>query len=110
MKLSSDRKLFLGLKLDAGMKRQVEERKTAGRPVFKAGDPAYLEILEDRGDLYIGRVLDPGFAIDDLDDMKRNIRSIIGLTFPDHKPGSSSMRLFAVDSEELSTAGLAANG
>jgi hypothetical protein len=103
MKLSAERKIFLGLKLDAGMRRQVEERKTAGRPVFKPGDPAHLEILGHGGDLYIGRLLDPGFAIDELDDMKRNIRSIVGLTFPEHKPSASSLRLFAVDASELET-------
>lgn len=99
MKLSAERKLFLGLRIDAAMKRQLDEGKAPGRPIFKAGDPAHLEVLEQQGEFFIGRVIEPGFAVDQLDDLKRNIRSIIGLTFPDHKP-SGSLRLFATDEGE----------
>lgn len=99
MRLSAERKLFLGLRLDAAMKRQLEGGKVPGRPIFQPGDPAHLEVLEHADESYIGRVLEPGFAIDQLDDLKRNIRSIIGITFPDHKP-SSSLRIFAIEEGE----------
>jgi hypothetical protein len=105
MKLSG-RKLFLGVKVDAAMKRQLDDGKAPGRPIFKAGDPAHLELLEHDGEFYLGRVLEAGFAIDQLEDLKRNIRSIVTLTFPDHKL-SGSLRLFAVD-EDQAAASLAA--
>lgn len=108
MKLSGERKLFLGLKVDAAMKRQLDEGKTAGRPVFHRGDPAHLEILEQGGELYIGRILDPGFPIDELEDLRRNVRSIVTLTFPSQK-APTSFKLFAVDEEQFAP-GLAAAG
>ncbi|MGH7818929.1 MAG: hypothetical protein ACREQ9_04075 [Candidatus Binatia bacterium] len=109
MKLSSERKLFLGLKVDAGMKRQIDEGHARGRPIFKPGDPAHLELLQEGTELYIGRLIDPGFSIDQIEDLKRNIRSIIGISFPDHKMSGVSLRLFAVDADEAAP-GFAAAG
>ncbi len=99
MKLSAERKLFLGLRLDAAMKRQLDEGKIPGRPIYKAGDPAHLEVMEQQGEFYVGRIIEAGFAIDQLEDLKRNIRSIVSITFTDHKP-STSLRLFAIDESE----------
>ena len=89
MKLSAERKLFLGLRLDAAMKRQLDEGKIPGRPIYKAGDPAHLEVMEQQGEFYVGRIIEAGFAIDQLEDLKRNIRSIVSITFTDHKPSTS---------------------
>ena len=106
MKLSSATKLFMGLRVDAAMKRQIDEGNTRGKPVFKAGDPAHLEIIREGEDLYIGRIVDAGLSVDDIGDLQRNIRSILSLTFPEQKRSAASLRIFAVDQEEA----LAATG
>jgi hypothetical protein len=98
MRLSEKRKLFVGLKLDGEMKRQLESGPTQGRPIFKPGDPAYLDVVGDGETTYIGRILAPGFSIEHFDDLERNIRSIVRLRFPDHRT-SGSLYLFALDDE-----------
>ena len=108
MKISNAQKLFVGLKINASMKRQIEDGAAKGRPIFKAGDPAHLNVLQSGEDVYIGRILDGGFPLDQLDDLRRNIRSIIGITSPESRGSSASIRVFAVDDESAAT--LAAAG
>jgi hypothetical protein len=98
MRLSDKRKLFVGLKLDSEMRRTLEAGPTPGRPIFKPGDPAYLDVVGNGETTYIGRVLDPGFSIEHFDDLERNIRSIVRLRFPEHRP-AGSLYLFALDDE-----------
>jgi hypothetical protein len=106
MRVDTEQKLFLGLKLDSEMRRQYAEGKLTHRPAFKAGDPARLDLFEVKGDLFIGRILDGGLALDEMADLDRNIRSIVIVTFSLPK-SSATLRVFAIEREELST-GLAA--
>src|SRR2546425_5485847 len=95
MKVDPSQKLFLGLKLDAEMKRQYQDGKLAHRPAFKPGDPARLEVLNVQEELFIGRVLEGGLAVEDLKDLERNIKSIVTVTFGNQKP-PGGLRLFAL--------------
>jgi len=106
MRVDTEQKLFLGLKLDSEMRRQYAEGKLAHRPAFKAGDPARLDLFEVKGDLFIGRVLEGGLALEEMADLDRNIRSIVTVTFSLPK-SSAALRVFAIEREELNT-GLAA--
>jgi hypothetical protein len=100
MRIDTAQKLFLGFKLDQEMRRQYADGKLAHRPAFKNGDPARLDVLDVKGDLFIGRVLDGGLAVDELGDLERNIKSIVAVTFSVQRP-SGTLKLFAVDREEL---------
>jgi hypothetical protein len=106
VRVDTEQKLFLGLKLDSEMRRQYAEGKLTHRPAFKAGDPARLDLFEVKGDLFIGRILDGGLALDEMADLDRNIRSIVTVTFSLPK-SSATLRVFAIEREELNT-GLAA--
>lgn len=106
MKVDPERKLFVALKLDGEMRRQHAEGKLSSRPAFKPGDPAYLDLVEIRGDLYIGRVLEGGLGLDQIADLERNIKSIISTTFSVPRL-SAPLRIFAIEREEV-VGGLAA--
>ena len=106
MRVDTEQKLFLGLKLDSEMRRQYAEGKLSHRPAFKAGDPARLDLFEVKGDLFIGRILDGGLALDEMADLDRNIRSIVTVTFSLPKKPATP-RVFEIECEELSP-GLAA--
>ena len=106
MKVDPERKLFLCLKLDGEMRRQYTDGKLVHRPAFKSGDPAHLDLIEIREELYIGRILDGGLALDELRDLERNIRSIVSVTFSVSKP-PTTLRIFAIEPDELAP-GLAA--
>src|SRR5947207_13225501 len=98
MRVDTEQKLFLGLKLDSEMRRQYAEGKLAHRPAFKAGDPARLELVEVKGDLFIGRILDPGLGLDEVGDLERNIKSSVTVTFSASHP-PVQLRFFSVERE-----------
>ncbi len=100
MRVDTEQKLFVGLKLDSEMRRLHADGKVANRPAFKPGDPACLELCDIKGDLFIGRVVGGSLACDELGDLERNIRSIVAVTFSVPKP-SGSLRIFAIDRNEL---------
>jgi hypothetical protein len=106
MRVDPEGKLFLCLKLDAEMRRQYTDGKLIHRPAFKPGDPAHLDLVEIRDELYIGRILDGGLGLDQLGDLERNIRSIVSVTFSVPKL-PATLRIFAIEPEELAP-GLAA--
>jgi len=108
MKVDPERKLFVGFKLDADMRRQHGEGKVSQRPAFKPGDPAHLDLIDVRGDLYMGRILDGGLALDDLGDLERNIKSIIAMTFSIPR-ASGALRIFAIEQGELASGFAAAS-
>jgi hypothetical protein len=102
IKVDRERKVFLGIKLDSAMRREIEQGPARQRPAFRAGDPAHLELLEVGEDLFMGRVLDHGLAADGIDDLKRNIRSIVQMTFPGQRAGAS-LNLFPVEVEDVAS-------
>jgi hypothetical protein len=108
MKIDPERKLFVGFKLDSEMRRQHSDGRVAQRPAFKPGDPAHLDLLDVRGDLYMGRILDGGLALDELADLERNIKSIIATTFSLPK-ASGQLRIFAIDRDEIASGFAAAS-
>ena len=108
MKVDPEKKLFVGLKLDAEMKRQHSEGRVAQRPAFKIGDPAHLDLIDVRGDLYMGRVLDGGLGLDEVADLERNIKSIIAMTFSLPR-ASGQLKIFAIERDDLASGFAAAS-
>ena len=108
MKVDPERKLFVGFKLDNDMKRQHSEGKVSQRPAFKAGDPAHLDLIDVRGDLYMGRALEGGLALDQLGDLERNIKSIIAMTFSLPR-ASGQLKIFAIERDDLASGFAAAS-
>jgi hypothetical protein len=65
MRVDTEQKLFVGLKLDSEMRRLHADGKVANRPAFKPGDPARLDLFDIKGDLFMGRVVDGSLACDE---------------------------------------------
>ena len=101
VRIDTEQKLFVGLKLDSEMRRLHADGKVANRPAFKPGDPARLDVFDIKGDLFMGRVVDGSLACDELGDLERNIRSIVAVTFSVAKP-SGQLRIFGIHRNELS--------
>ena len=58
MELSDRNKLFVGLKLDTGLRRQLEAVSGPDRKYVSGEDPAFLRIVSFGDDLYVGKVID----------------------------------------------------
>ena len=83
MELSDRNKLFVGLKLDTGLRRQLESVSGPDRKYVSGEDPAFLRIVSLGNDLYVGKVIDERLTTDRVDDVRRNVLSILHRLCPE---------------------------
>ncbi len=83
MELSDRNNLFIGLKLDTGLRRQLEAVSGPDRKYVSGEDPAFLRIVSFGDDLYVGKVIEDRLTTDRVDDVRRNVLSILHRLCPD---------------------------
>jgi len=83
LELSDRNKLFVGLKLDTGLRRQLEAVSGPDRKYVSGEDPAFLRIVSFGDDLYVGKVIDDRLTTDRVDDVRRNVVSILHRLCPE---------------------------
>ena len=80
-------KLFIGLKVDQKLREHLESASEINKRYFAAEDPQYLTFVEaPEGGRYIGRILDEQLSTENLDDVRRNVLSILGRIAPSVRP------------------------
>jgi hypothetical protein len=83
VELSDKNPIFIGHKMDSSLKRRVEGLTGADRKYISADDSTFLRICRLAGDEYIGKVIHERIATDRVDDVRRNVLSILQRLFPD---------------------------
>ena len=95
MRIEADRKLFVGVRIDNKLREALDHCAPRDKALFDGSDPRYLTILRDAEHSYVGRLIDGGMNAPALDDLKRNVISLLarlqGRRSEDH------VRLYAVD-------------
>ena len=76
MKLSNKLPLFVGYKMDGQLRRHLENLTGSERKYFD-GDGLFLTILRLGDDGYIGKVVTDRITTDSIDDIRRNVLSIL---------------------------------
>ena len=81
MKLAPGVKLFIGLKVDQKLREQLESANEMDKKYI--GDPQYLMYAEgEAGAQYIGRMLTEAVSTDEIEDIARNVVSILKRVAP----------------------------
>lgn len=82
MKLSDRHPIFVGHKMDGPLRRRLEGLTGPDRKYFAEGEP-YLRILRLGEDDYVGKVLSERITTERIDDIRRNVLSILQRLSPD---------------------------
>ena len=94
MRIATGVLLFMGVKVDQKIREQLEACSEMDKRYFASGDPDYLVFTEDgTGTRYLGRMLGESVTTDDLEDIRRNIISILKRVAPSVRPERSLMLL-----------------
>jgi hypothetical protein len=94
VELSERHPLFVGLKLDGTLRRQLEGLSGPDRRYVSGDDSTFLRICSRGGDLYVGKVIEEPLTTDRVDDVRRNVLSILQRLCPDTRlPGQ--LRIWA---------------
>ena len=81
--LEAGRSIFVGFKLGTGLRRQLEALEGPDRKYVSAADSTFLRICKVGEDFYVGKLLHERLTTDRVDDVKRNVASILQRLCPD---------------------------
>ncbi len=97
MRLDPTGKLFVGLKIDSKLREALAQATPGDRHYFDDPNSPYLRVLSMGDEQWIGKLVDGGFAPTEMEDIQRNIISILNRIAPGARHSASAMRIFCVD-------------
>ena len=83
MNLSDRHPIFVGLKLDGQMKRRLSSLTGADRRYVSTDDPTFLVLCRLGEDEYVGKLVSERMTTERVDDVRRNVLSILQRIFPE---------------------------
>ncbi len=89
-----DKRLFAGIKISSRLKTELDSCAPGTERYFKEGNVEYLRIVSMGEEKLIGRELKDGFPVNEIDNVSRNVRSILRLITRGHNIGDDSVHLY----------------
>ncbi len=97
MRIDPVRRLFFALKIDSKMREALAQATPGDRHYFDDPNSPYLRVLSNGEEQWIGKLVDGGIAPSEVDDIQRNVISILNRIAPGARHSPSLMRIFCVD-------------
>lgn len=97
MRLDPAGKLFIGMKIDSKLREALAQATPGDRHYFDDANSQFLRVLSMGEDQWIGKLLDGGVVPSEVEDIQRNVVSILNRIAPGARHSPSSMRIFVVD-------------
>lgn len=108
MKLDKSCALFFGTKIDSKLREGLALSKPGDKKYFDGSSDEFLRVLEigDEKDKerWIGKVIKPGPAVTEVDDIQRNILSILRRVAPNARIPASAVKIFVLQGTAAVTA------
>ena len=99
MRVDTGRKLFAGVRIDGRMREQLDKCPQRDRVYFESEDGRFLQVLRSGKDSFIGKVLEPATEARNIDDIRRNVWSLLQKVCPGRRD-EGEIKLFALDADE----------
>lgn len=96
MKLDKTCALFFGTKIDSKLREALSQCKPGERKYFDGASEEFLRILEVDEEKWLGKVINPGPAVTEVDDIQRNIVSILRRIAPGGRVTPQSIKIFTL--------------
>lgn len=89
-----ENRLFVGIKISSKLQMELDRCARGTEHYFKENNPEYLQLVSLGDDKLIGRFLRDGFPVNDIDNVSRNVRSIMTLIAPGYRIAEDSLRIY----------------
>jgi hypothetical protein len=99
MKLLKSERLFFGCKIDSKLREALAQAKSGDRRYFEDPNGEFLRVLSFEDERWIGKVMGGGVNVTDVEDIQRNVISILRRIAPAVRTSGSSIKVFAVSSD-----------
>jgi hypothetical protein len=83
LELSERHPIFVGFKLDSSLRRQLESLEGPDQQYVSRENSTFLRICTKGDDLFVGKVVEDGLTTDRVDDVRRNVLSILQRLCPE---------------------------
>jgi hypothetical protein len=97
MKLVKDSRLFFGLKIDSKLREALAQAKPGDKRYFEGEESEFLRICEVGEEKWIGKIVDAGLNVTEVEDIQRNIISILRRIAPEVRKPASMVKIFAME-------------
>ncbi|HYS05775.1 MAG TPA: hypothetical protein VEW47_11345 [Candidatus Dormibacteraeota bacterium] len=94
LELLVDEPIFIGFKASRALRHLLESLGNADKKYVSSEDSGFLRLCSIGEDLYVGKVVHEALATDRVDDIRRNILSILRKLGP-AVPLPTTLRIFA---------------
>jgi hypothetical protein len=106
MKLDKERKLFFGYKIDSKLREALANATPGDRHYFEDADSEYLRICSAGDERWIGKIVKCGLGANDVEDVQRNVVSILRRVAPNMRHNPNNVKMFAIEDEHAAPASL----
>jgi len=100
MKIDKSCALFFGTKIDSKLREGLALSKPGDKKYFDGSSDEFLRVIEIGDDkdkeCWIGKVIKAGPAVTEVDDIQRNILSILRRVAPNARIPASSVKIFTL--------------
>jgi hypothetical protein len=96
MKLEKSRLLFFGCKIDSKLREALAQAKPGDRRYFDDPESPFLRICTMDEDRWIGKVVDGGVSVTEVEDIQRNVVSILRRIAPGIRQAASTVKIFSI--------------
>jgi hypothetical protein len=97
MNLEKSRLLFFGCKIDSKLREALAQAKPGDRRYFEDPESPFLRICTMEEDRWIGKVVDGGLSVTEVEDIQRNVVSILRRIAPGVRQAASTVKIFSVN-------------
>jgi hypothetical protein len=77
LELRTDQPIFIGFKADHNLRQRLETLNSADRKYISDDDSTFLRLCRLGEDLYVGKLIHESLTTDRVEDIRRNIVSIV---------------------------------
>src|SRR5918992_5546654 len=90
-----DKRLFVGIKISPKLQREIDRCARMNEHFFKEDKAESLQIVTLGEEKFIGRFVRDGFPVSEIDNVSRNVHSIIRLITTGYRITEDSLRIYA---------------
>jgi len=103
MILDKSCQLFFGCKIDSKLREALAQAKPGDRRYFEDPNSEFLRIIAVAEERWIGKVVKAGINVTDVEDIQRNVSSILRRIAPGVRMAASSVKIFALGEGDATT-------
>ena len=96
MKIDKATPLFFGCKIDSKLREGLAQCKPGDRKYFEGESEEFLRVLQFEEERWIGKIVKGGLVVTEVDDIQRNIISILRRIAPNVRHAPSAVKIFVL--------------